>query len=103
METAPAEVTRLRRNSSTRCGASREGTAVIKSVPMNDRQQAHIDYFLERIEYWRGAERDETTARMLAARDADHAHPLRSEEEGSEVFDYLRRLEQGQLSSKELR
>lgn len=31
---------------------------------------------------------------MLAARDADHAHPLRSEEEGSEVFDYLRGLEQ---------
>ncbi len=76
---------------------------MIKSVPMNERQQAHIDYFLERIEYWRGAKRDETTARMLAARDADHAHPLRSEEEGSEVFDYLRRLERGQLSSKELR
>jgi hypothetical protein len=33
---------------------------------------------------------------MLAARDADHAHPLRSEAEGSEVFDYLRRLEQEQ-------
>jgi hypothetical protein len=32
---------------------------------------------------------------MLAARDADNAHPLRTEEEGSEVFDYLRRLEQG--------
>jgi hypothetical protein len=30
---------------------------------------------------------------MLAARDADDAHPLRSEEEGSEVSDYLRRLE----------
>lgn len=35
-----------------------------------------------------------TVARMLAARDADNAHPLRTEEEGSEVFDYMRRLEQ---------
>jgi len=61
---------------------------------MNERQQSHIDYFLERVEYWRAMKRDETVARMLAARDADHAHPLRSEEEGSEVFDYLRRLEQ---------
>ena len=61
---------------------------------MNERQQSHINYFLERIEYWRGLRRDETVARMLAARDADHAHPLRTEEEGSEVFDYLRRLEQ---------
>lgn len=60
---------------------------------MNERQQAHISYFLERIEYWRKQKREETVARMLAARDADHAHPLRSEEEGSEVFDYLRRLE----------
>ena len=60
---------------------------------MNERQQSHIDYFLERIEYWRGLKRDATVARMLAARDSDHAHPLRSEEEGSEVFDYLRRLE----------
>ncbi len=61
---------------------------------MNERQQSHIGYFLERIEYWRGLKRDETVVRMLAARDADHAHPLRTEEEGSEVFDYLRRLEQ---------
>lgn len=61
---------------------------------MNERQQAHINYFLERIEYWRGLKRDETEARMLAARYADHTHPLRSEEEGSEVFDYLRQLEQ---------
>jgi hypothetical protein len=26
---------------------------------------------------------------MLDARDADYSHPLRSEEEGAEVFDYL--------------
>lgn len=67
---------------------------VIESSSMNERQQSHIDYFFERIEYWRGLNRDEAMARMLAARDADHAHPLRSEEEGSEVFDYLRQLEQ---------
>jgi hypothetical protein len=67
---------------------------------MNERQQAHINYFLERIEYWRGLKRDETTARMLAARDADHAHPLRSEAEGSEVFDNLLRLEQEKLPGK---
>jgi hypothetical protein len=68
----------------------------MESHTMNERQQAHIDYFLERVEYWRGLKRDEALARMLAARDADHAHPLRSEEEGSEVFDYLRRLEREQ-------
>lgn len=61
---------------------------------MNERQQAHIDYFFERIEYWRTLKRDKTVARMLAARDADHTYPLQSEDEGSEVFDYLRRLEQ---------
>lgn len=60
---------------------------------MNERQRAHVEYFLERIEHWRGLKRDRALARMLAARDADDAHPLRNEEEGSEVFDYLRRLE----------
>lgn len=74
---------------------------MIKSPLMNERQQAHIDYFLERVEYWRGLKRDEATARMLAARDADHAHPLRTETEGSEVFDYLRRLELQQKTGKE--
>ena len=61
---------------------------------MNERQQAHIDYFLGRFEYWRGLRREYWAARMLAARDADLRHPLRSEEEGAEVFDYLRRLEE---------
>jgi hypothetical protein len=37
---------------------------------------------------------------MLAARDADHAYPLRSEEEGTVVFDYLRRLEEEQAAMK---
>ena len=67
---------------------------------MNERQQAHIDYFLKRIEYWRGLGRDYWSARMLAARDADHYHPLRTEEEGMEVFDYLRRLEEDQTAVK---
>ena len=67
---------------------------------MNERQQAHIDYFLERVEHWKGLKRDYWAARMLAARDADHAHPLRSEEEGTEVFDYLRRLEEEQSAVK---
>ncbi len=67
---------------------------------MNERQQAHIDYFLERVEYWKGLRPDYWAARMLAARDADHLHPLRSEEEGSEVFDYLRRLEEEGAAAK---
>lgn len=37
---------------------------------------------------------------MMAARDADHAHPLRSEEEGAAVFDYLRRLEEERAAAK---
>ena len=61
---------------------------------MNERQQAHIDYFLERVDYWKGLKRDYWVARMLAARDADHRHPLRSEAEGAGVFEYLRRLEE---------
>lgn len=47
---------------------------------MNGWQQRYVDYFLERVESWRGLNRDATVAMMLAARDADHAHPLRSEE-----------------------
>jgi hypothetical protein len=67
---------------------------------MNERQQAHIDYFLERIEYWQGLKRDYWVARMLAARDADQAYSLRSEEEGSEVFEYLSRLEREQAADE---
>jgi hypothetical protein len=67
---------------------------------MNERHQAHIDYFLQRIEYWKGLGRDYWVARMLAARDADHEHPLRSEEEGAEVFEYLSRLEQRQSAEE---
>ncbi|HEX6622468.1 MAG TPA: hypothetical protein VF064_02060 [Pyrinomonadaceae bacterium] len=67
---------------------------------MNERQQAHVTYFLERVEYWRGLGREYWPARMLAARDADHRHPLRSEEEGSEVFDHLLRLQDEQAAVK---
>jgi hypothetical protein len=59
---------------------------------MNVRQQAHIDFYLERLEYWRML-KNHTNARMLAARDADESHPLRSEEEAAEVVEHLRRLE----------
>ena len=37
---------------------------------------------------------DEAVHRTRELCDADHAHLLRSEEEGSGVFDYLRRLEE---------
>lgn len=67
---------------------------------MNERQRAHVAHFLERLEYWRGLRRDETVARLLAARDADQAHPLRSEAEGAEVFEHLRRLEREQGASQ---
>jgi len=67
---------------------------------MNERQQAHIDYFLGRVEYWKGLGQDYWAGRMLAAKDADFRHPLRSEEEGTEVFDHLRRLEEEQAAAK---
>lgn len=63
---------------------------------MNDRQQAHIDYYLQRLTYWQERKPISTTARLLAARDADEAHPLRSEEEATEVVEYLWRLEREQ-------
>jgi hypothetical protein len=66
---------------------------VIKSFAMNERQQSHIDYYLQRLEYWKEQKPASSTARLLAARDADEAHPLRTEEEATEVVEYLRRLE----------
>lgn len=65
---------------------------------MNERQQAHIDCFLESIEYWKSRNYDGTAARMLAARDADQAHPMWDEEEAVEAFTYLRELERGQVA-----
>jgi hypothetical protein len=63
---------------------------------MNERQQSHIDHYLERLEYRRKRKPASSTARLLAARDADVAHPLRTEEEATEVVEYLSRLEREQ-------
>jgi hypothetical protein len=60
---------------------------------MNERQQAHIDFYLTRLEHWRSHRPHHSTAGLLAARDADEAHPLRTEEEAAEVVEYLWRLE----------
>ena len=69
---------------------------MIKTPAMNERQQTHIDYYLRRLEYWRGRMSAASTPRLLAARDANEAHPLRTEEEAAEVVEYLRRLEREQ-------
>lgn len=66
---------------------------MLESLSMNERQQAHIAHYLQRLEYWKGRKPNNTTARLLAARDADEAHPLRTEEEATEVVEYLWRLE----------
>jgi len=60
---------------------------------MNERQQSHVDFYLERLDYWRTHRPHNPTARLLAAREADEAHPLRTEEEATEVVEYLRQLE----------
>ena len=62
---------------------------------MNERRQAHINIYLRRLEDWKGRKPAYSTARLLAARDADEAHPLRTEEEeeATEVVEYLWRLE----------
>jgi len=65
---------------------------------MNERQQSHIDFYLERLEYWHAHRPHQSTARLLAARDADEAHPLRTEEEAAEVVEHLRRLEREQAA-----
>ncbi len=69
---------------------------VLESPAMNERQQHHIDYYLQRLEYWGGRKPAYSTARLLAARDADEAHPLRTEEEATEVVEHLWRLEREQ-------
>jgi hypothetical protein len=60
---------------------------------MNERQQAHIDFYLERLGHWERHRPTSSTAKLLAARDADEAHPLRTEEEVVEVVEHLRRVE----------
>lgn len=68
---------------------------------MNERQQAHIDHYLVRLAYWKERKPAYSTARLLAARDADEAHPLRTEEEATEVVEYLWRLEREQNEENE--
>ena len=67
---------------------------------MNERQQAHVAHYLERLAYWRARNPSQSTPRMLAARDADEAHPLRTEEEATEVIEHLRQLEQGKTEAR---
>jgi hypothetical protein len=43
---------------------------------MNERQQVHIDLYPQRLEYRQDRRPASSTARLLAARDADKAHPL---------------------------
>jgi hypothetical protein len=59
---------------------------------MGGRRQAHIAYYLRRLEYWKGRKPAYSAVRLLAARDADEAHPPRTGEEGTEVTEYLWRL-----------
>ena len=70
-----------------------------KISSMNERQRSHIDYYLQRLEYWKSRKPACSTARLLAARDADEAHPLRTEEEATEVVEYLWRLEREQTAN----
>ena len=65
----------------------------------NERKQAHIDYYLQRLEYWKGRKPAFSTARLLAARDADEANPLWTEEEATEVVKYLWHIEREQAAS----
>jgi hypothetical protein len=65
---------------------------------MNERQQAHIDFYLQRLEYWKGRKPAYSTARLLAAKDSDESLPLRTEEEATEVVEYLWRLEREQVA-----
>jgi hypothetical protein len=58
---------------------------------MNERRQSHIAYYLERLAYWRVRKPAYLTARLLAARDADEAHPLRTGWPGHTRYDIIRR------------
>jgi hypothetical protein len=51
----------------------------LAAVPLNSH------YYLQRLEYWKGRKPASSTERLLAARDADETHPLRTEEEATET------------------
>ncbi len=53
---------------------------MIEPPGVNERQRSHIDFYLKRLGYWEGRRPASSTAHLLAARNADEAHPLRSEE-----------------------
>ncbi len=67
---------------------------------MNDHRQSHIDYYLQRLAYCHERKPVSSSARLLAAGDADEAHPLRSEEEAMEVVEYLWRLEREEAAGE---
>ena len=48
---------------------------------MNERQQAHIDYYLERLEYWRGTNLPDHGCLELVRTDARLRHPLLPDEQ----------------------
>ncbi len=56
---------------------------------INERQKAHVKYFLKRLSYWGSVKGGSWTVRRLAARDADERHPLRAEEKANAVLCYL--------------
>ena len=66
---------------------------MIKFPVMNERRQSHIKHYFQRLTYSRAHKPHGSTAKLLAARDADEAHPLGTEEEATEVVEYLWRLE----------
>jgi hypothetical protein len=70
--------------------------ALVEPSIMNERQLSHLDFYLERLAFWKKPKPQCSTARLLAARDADEVHPRRTEEEATEVVVHLWRLEREQ-------
>lgn len=76
---------RLKPNAPAENAARDEPEGGVRILVMNEWQQSHIDYYLKRLEYRKGCKPASSTARLLAACDADEAHPLKIEEEATEV------------------
>lgn len=68
---------------------------------MNERQQSHINHFNERLAHYLKVRKEKWEARLLAARDADEAFPLRSEEEAAEVVAFLHGQHEKRVTSDE--
>src|SRR5215207_4078594 len=73
----PTPASRGQGDHSSPASAAHVTAVLAKLSMMNERRQAHIDFYLERLEYWRSYRPHHSTARLLAARDADEAYPLR--------------------------